>query len=59
MPPRLRNLKSLRFEPLRAALRKLPVSNAIIDAEIICLYVKAISQFNWSLNGHRANQAML
>jgi len=30
-----RNLRSLRFEPLRVALSKLPVKNAIIDGEII------------------------
>jgi bifunctional non-homologous end joining protein LigD len=41
-----RNLKSLRFESLRAALGKLPVKNAIIDGEIICLDQKGVSQFN-------------
>jgi bifunctional non-homologous end joining protein LigD len=41
-----RNLKSLRFESLRTALGKLPVKNAIIDGEIVCLDEKGISQFN-------------
>jgi bifunctional non-homologous end joining protein LigD len=54
-----RNLKSLRFESLRTALGKLPVRNAIIDAEIICLDGKGVSQFNWLLSGRRANQAVL
>ena len=38
-----RNLKSLRFESLRSVLGKLPVSNAVIDGEIICLDGKGIS----------------
>src|SRR6516164_8596772 len=54
-----RNLKSLRFESLRSALGKLPVHNAIIDGEIICLDGKGVSQFNWLLSGRRANQAIL
>ena len=54
-----RNLKSLRFESLRAALGKLPVKNAIIDGEIICLDDNGVSQFNWLLSGRRANQAIL
>ena len=41
-----RNLESLRFESLRAALSKLPVKNAIIDGEIVCLDEKGVSQFN-------------
>src|SRR6516162_5310056 len=41
-----RNLKSLRFESLRTALGKLPVKNAIIDGEIVCLDEKGVSQFN-------------
>ena len=32
-----RNLKSLPFESLRASLAKLPVTNAILDGEIVCL----------------------
>jgi bifunctional non-homologous end joining protein LigD len=54
-----RNLKSLRFESLRAALGKLAVKNAIIDGEIVCLDEKGVSQFNWLLSGRRANQALL
>jgi bifunctional non-homologous end joining protein LigD len=54
-----RNLKSLRFESLRVALSKLPVKNAIIDGEIVCLDAKGVSQFNWLLSGRRANQAVL
>jgi|SRR5215472_2536215 len=57
--PVSRNLKSLRFESLRAALGKLPVSNAIIDGEIICLDRKGVSPFNWLLNGHQADQSLL
>jgi hypothetical protein len=41
-----RNLKSLRFESLTLALGKLPVKNAIIDGEIVCLDGKGVSQFN-------------
>jgi bifunctional non-homologous end joining protein LigD len=41
-----RNLKSLRFESSRTALGKLPVHNAIIDGEIICLDGNGVSQFN-------------
>jgi len=54
-----RNLKILRFEPLRVALGKLPVKNAIIDGEIVCLDDNGVSQFNWLLSGRRANQAIL
>jgi bifunctional non-homologous end joining protein LigD len=54
-----RNLKNLRFESLRAALGKLPLSNAIIDGEIVCLDEKGISQFNWLLSGRRSKQAIL
>jgi bifunctional non-homologous end joining protein LigD len=41
-----RNLKNLKFESLRAALTKLPVKNAILDGEIICLDSRGVSQFN-------------
>ena len=41
-----RNLKSLRFESLRAALGKLSVKNAIVDGEIVCLDANGVSQFN-------------
>ena len=54
-----RNLKSLRFEGLRVALGKLPVKNAIFDAEIVCLDQKGVSQFNWLLSERRSNQAIL
>jgi bifunctional non-homologous end joining protein LigD len=54
-----RNLRNLRFESLRAALGKLPVRNAIIDGEIICLDQKGVSQFNWLLSGRRSIQAIL
>src|ERR1700751_5512185 len=33
------------FAPLNAALAKLPVQNAIIDGEVVCLYVKGRSVF--------------
>jgi bifunctional non-homologous end joining protein LigD len=51
-----RNLRSLRFEYLRAALGKLRVKNAIIDGEIVCLDANGISQFNALLTtkGHDA-----
>jgi ATP-dependent DNA ligase len=42
-----RNLRTLRFEALRVALGRLPVKNAIIDGEIICVDPKGVSQFNW------------
>ena len=54
-----RNLRSLRFESVGAALGKLPVKNAIIDGEIVCLDENGVSQFNWLLSGRRANQAIL
>jgi len=41
-----RNLKHLRFKTLEKALATLPVQNAIIDGEIICVDSKGISQFN-------------
>ena len=41
-----RKKKLLRFEPLTKALAGLPVQNAIIDAEIVCLDAKGVSQFN-------------
>jgi bifunctional non-homologous end joining protein LigD len=45
-----RNLKNLRFESLQLALAKLPVKNAIIDGEIVCLDERGVSQFNQLLN---------
>jgi len=53
-----RNLKSLRFESLRASLAKLPVTNAILDGEIVCLDANGVSQFNWLLSGRRSGQAI-
>jgi bifunctional non-homologous end joining protein LigD len=41
-----RNLKHLRFESLATALGKLPVHDAIIDGEIVCLDERGVSQFN-------------
>jgi bifunctional non-homologous end joining protein LigD len=45
-----RNLNALRFESLKRVLAKLPVENAILDGEIVCLDEHGISQFNWLLN---------
>jgi len=41
-----RNLKHLRFKTLEEALATLPVQNAIIDGEIICVDSKGVSHFN-------------
>jgi len=41
-----RNLKNLRFESLKVALAKLPVRNAILDGEIVCLDENGVSRFN-------------
>jgi len=41
-----RNLKKLRFDSLEKALAELPVRNAILDGEIICLDAKGVSRFN-------------
>jgi bifunctional non-homologous end joining protein LigD len=40
-----RNNNLLRFKPLRLALQKLPVTNAIIDGEIVSLDKRGVSQF--------------
>jgi bifunctional non-homologous end joining protein LigD len=45
-----RNLKNLRFDSLKAALARLPVRNAILDGEIICIDGKGVSQFNQLLS---------
>lgn len=45
-----RNLKNLRFESLKRALAKLPVKNAILDGEIVCLDERGVSQFTQLLN---------
>src|SRR6516162_7216295 len=46
-----RNLKNLRFESLKVALAKLPVQNAILDGEIVCLDENGVSRFYQLLNG--------
>lgn len=53
-----RNLRNLRFESLRAALAALPVTNAILDGEIICLDPQGVSRFNWLLSARGAGQAI-
>ena len=45
-----RNFYNLRFESLKKALASLPVRDAIIDGEVVCLDAKGVSQFNWLLN---------
>ena len=45
-----RNLNNLRFNSLKKVLAGLPVQDAIIDGEIICLDHKGVSQFNQLLN---------
>jgi bifunctional non-homologous end joining protein LigD len=45
-----RNLRTLRFSSLANTLAKLPVENAIIDGEIVCLDARGVSQFNALLN---------
>jgi bifunctional non-homologous end joining protein LigD len=41
-----RNLKHLRFGSLEKTLAKLPLQNAILDGEIVCLDANGASQFN-------------
>ena len=45
-----RNQRNLRFESLKKALAKLPVQDAILDGEIVCLDANGVSQFNWLLS---------
>ena len=45
-----RNQRNLGFESLKKALVKLPVQNAILDGEIVCLDGKGVSQFNQLLS---------
>ena len=45
-----RNQRNLGFETLKRSLAELPVQNAIIDGEIICLDAKGVSQFNQLLS---------
>lgn len=49
-----RKMNALRVESLKRALAQLPVEDAIIDGEIVCLDDHGVSQFNWldlNLNG--------
>src|SRR5215475_15865636 len=41
-----RAICNLRFESLRKSLAKLPVQDAVLDGEIICLDQNGVSQFN-------------
>ena len=45
-----RNQRNLGFEALKRSLAKLPVENAILDGEIICVDAKGVSQFNQLLS---------
>ena len=45
-----RNQRNLGFEALRRLLAKLPVENAILDSEVICVDAKGVSQFNQLLS---------
>jgi bifunctional non-homologous end joining protein LigD len=45
-----RNQRNLGFGALNQSLAKLPVENAIIDGEIICVDAKGVSQFNQLLS---------
>jgi bifunctional non-homologous end joining protein LigD len=41
-----RNQRDLGFEALKRSLAKLPVENAILDGEVICVDAKGVSRFN-------------
>jgi bifunctional non-homologous end joining protein LigD len=41
-----RNLRHLKFDALKQALAKLPVQNAILDGEVVCIDEDGVSQFN-------------
>ena len=45
-----RNQRNLGFEALKRSLAKLPVENAILDGEIICVDAHGVSQFNQLLS---------
>ena len=45
-----RNQRNLGFGALKRSLAKLPVENAILDGEIICVDAKGVSQFNQLLS---------
>ena len=53
-----RNLKSLRFDSLRVALGKLPVTDAVLDGEIIVLDGHGVSHFNPLLMEKGRNMAV-
>jgi bifunctional non-homologous end joining protein LigD len=53
-----RNLKNLHFDSLRVALGKLPVTDAILDGEIIVLDSNGVSQFNALLTGKGRDMAV-
>jgi bifunctional non-homologous end joining protein LigD len=44
------NQRNLGFEALKRSLAKLPVENAIIDGEVICVDAHGVSQFNQLLS---------
>jgi len=46
-----RNLNRLRLTSLKKALAKLPVQNAILDGEIVCLDKNGVSRFYQLLDG--------
>ena len=45
-----RNQRNLGFEVLKRSLAKLPVENAIIDGEVICVDAQGVSQFSQLLS---------
>ena len=45
-----RNQRNLGFETLKRSLAKLPVENAILDGEVICVDAQGVSQFNQLLS---------
>src|SRR5215469_5876284 len=45
-----RNQRNLGFETLKRSLAKLPVKNAILDGEVICVDAQGVSQFNQLLS---------
>src|SRR6516165_12277038 len=44
------NQRNLGFEVLKRSLAKLPVENAILDGEVICVDAQGVSQFNQLLS---------
>jgi|SRR5215471_3980134 len=51
-----RNQRNLGFETLKRSLAKLPVENAILDGEVICVDAQGVSQFNQLLS-RKGNQS--